>query len=60
MVHIERDINKGALELEVANKLQQIFSTLEPEGPKEVSKNGVSFVSIEDAMKELLDMGVNT
>lgn len=60
MVHIERDRNKGALELEVANKLQQIFSTLEPEGPQDVSKNGVSFVSIEDAMKELLDMGVNT
>jgi hypothetical protein len=42
------------------NKLQQILSTLEPEGPQDVSKNGVSFVSIEDAMKELLDMGVKT
>lgn len=58
MVHIERDPNRRAIELEVTNKLEEIFSTLEPEKPKERDKSSVSFVSIEDAIKELLEMGV--
>jgi len=58
MLHIERDPNRRALETEVANKLEEIYSTFEPEKVPEKDKNQLTFVSIEDAIRELLQMGI--
>lgn len=58
MFQFERDPNRRALETEVRSKLEEIYNTLEPDQSKERDRNNVSFVSIEDAIKELLEMGV--
>jgi hypothetical protein len=46
--------------MEVNLKLEKIFNDLEPkrEKPARNTIRGVNFVSVEDALKELLDMGV--
>ena len=60
MIHFDRDPNSKKLEMEVNLKLEKIFNDLEPkrEKPARNTIRGVNFVSVEDALKELLDMGV--
>ena len=60
MIHFDRDPNSRKLEMEVNSKLEKIFNDLEPkrEKPLRSTTRGVNFVSVEDALKELLDMGV--
>ncbi len=57
MVHIEKDPNSRKLEHAVAQQLENIFKTFEPK--KEFIKSpDTSFISVEDAAKELLQMGI--
>lgn len=56
MVQIDRDPNSKKLEIDVMGQLSDIFKTFEPEKKPDKS-NEVSFVSLEDAIKELLAMG---
>lgn len=56
--HIERDPNNKKLENEVNQKLHDIFKTIEPEKPLQQKIGSVNFVSVEDAAKELLAMGI--
>lgn len=58
MIHIERDPNNRRLELEVNDKILEIYKTIEPEKSKiTTSYNSVNFVGVEDAIKELISMG---
>jgi hypothetical protein len=57
MIHIERDPNNRKLEIEVNNKLLEIYKSVEPEEKRVINRNDINIVSVEDAMKELLQMG---
>lgn len=58
-VKIERDPNNKRMESEVTNKLQEIYNKFSPEPEVKVNpKTNVKEVSVEDAIKELLSMGV--
>lgn len=56
MIQIDRDPNNRKLEAEVNNKLLEIYNSIEPE-KKPITKNNITFISVEDAIKELIDMG---
>jgi len=58
MVHIERDSKFKNFENQVTDQLLDIIKTIEPEKKEVSSSLSVNFVSIEDAAKELLQMGV--
>ena len=51
---IERDPVIRKLENDVFGQIHQIIKT---EIPKEIPQPGINFVSVEDALKELLQMG---
>lgn len=57
MIQIERDPNNRKLESEVNSKLLEIYQSIEPEKKPITNKDEVAFISVEDAMKELLEMG---
>lgn len=57
MIHIERDPNNKKLEVEVNNKLLEIYKGIEPEEKRVINRSDVNIVTVEDAMKELLQMG---
>ena len=58
MVHIERDSKFKNFENQVTDQLMDIIKTIEPEKKEIPTANMVNFISIEDAAKELLQMGV--
>jgi len=55
---IERDPNNRKLELQVNTQLSEIMKQLDPTPVKNIDKSGTSFVSVEDALKELIALGV--
>jgi predicted lipase len=52
-ISIQRDQNNKKLETTVFEKLAQIMAPTIPEAPK---KNEISFVGVEHALKELLEL----
>jgi hypothetical protein len=57
MFHIERDKNINSLQSEVNSKILDIVNQLMPEETGKDANDNL-FVSVEDAAKELLRMGV--
>ena len=58
MIHIDRDPNNKKLEFDVFSKLDKIYDDIEPKrSKKEKSNLGINFVSVEDAIKELQELG---
>jgi hypothetical protein len=56
---IERDNKVVNMENQLFSQLTTIMNQIDPKPVKEIDKtNGVKFISIEDAAKELLAMGV--
>jgi hypothetical protein len=58
MIHIERDEKVNLLEKEINNRIMEIYKGVEPKEMEVINKNDISFVGVEDAIKELLELGV--
>ena len=58
MLQIDRDPNNKRLQIEVENKLEEIFNNFEPKKEQLQIKNNLKDISVEDAVKELLSMGI--
>lgn len=59
MYIIERDPNNKKLQNEVEKQLQEIYSSFEPKKDfSQKTKNDLKDVSMEDAIKELINMGI--
>lgn len=55
---IERDHKITKMEQSLGAQLAEIMNQIDPKSVKEVDKSGVTFISVEDAAKELLALGV--
>jgi hypothetical protein len=58
VLQIDRDPNNKRLQIEVENKLEEIFNNFEPKKEQLQIKNNLKDISVEDAVKELLSMGI--
>jgi hypothetical protein len=58
MVNIERDNKINKLQAEVFNQLNDIMRAIDPAPQKIRNKDNITQVSVEDALKELLELGV--
>jgi hypothetical protein len=55
---IERDHKITAMEQQLSSQLSQIMQQIDPKPVKTVDRsNGTTFVSVEDALKELIALG---
>ena len=55
---IERDNKITAMEQQLSSQLSQIMQQIDPKPVKTVERNnGTTFVSVEDALKELIALG---
>lgn len=58
MVVYEKDPKTTKMQADVFAKIGDVMSQYEPNTP-EKDKNNLAFVSVEDALKELLELGVD-